>query len=423
MQLPSLSGHPELVPALYVRLVDPVRGPVSADEERLEAEYGTMLLEADRARARLGEAASVLRSFGARAIAMKGAAHVLSLYTGALPRHLSDLDLVVHEQDLDRATNALRGLGYEPEPWNSPEDAFLQAQEGPGLRCLAQGRVALDLQTRLPGHPANSPALEEAWAAAHRELSESSDLSDESDLSDLSDPPDAGLLLLHPLHELLVAAAHFCVHLRPPLTQSPKWATDMLLMIHRNATGRHPRIGRPAKGATFEEKLASLQLRDLVWPFAEPVSGEQPPGWEPTWTWEQFWDTARRWDIVEQCQLVGATLNAYWDAGVPGIPAGCEAVALERLFENHPEHGLHSAASVPAAYMERIARFRALPNHGARLRYLLSLAFPSDASLRHRYGLAPDAPILPYRLLHPMRTGWKLARGMGAWAALRLRGR
>ena len=353
----------------------------------------------------------------------KPIARAHALYTDALPRHLSDLDLVVPEADLDRATDCLRSLGYEPEPWNCREDMLLQAREGPGLRCLAPGRLTVDLQTRLPGFPANSPALEEAWSAA-RSAPDHYDFSNLSDVSSPSDPAAAsgsGLLLLHPMHELLVAAAHFSVHLKPPLTLSPKWATDMLLMIHRNSTGRHPRIGPPVPGAAFEEKLAQIRLHELVWPFVEPVIGSPVSGWQPLWIWDQFWDTASRWGIVKQCQAVGATLNAYWDAGVPGIPPDCQAVPLERLFQNHPQHGLHSAASVPAAYMERITRCRALPTTGARLRYLAALLFPSEANLRHRYGLPEGAGVGKYRILHPLRTAGKLMRGFTASATLRLR--
>ncbi len=423
VERPSFEATPELTAPLYVRLVDPVKGPANIGEQRLEAEFAAMLLGADRARAHLERFHAALVAGHRCAVAMKGAAHTLDIYSGPLPRHLSDLDLVVHERDLDKVTHALRDLGYTPEPWNSPEDARLQAQEGPGLRCLCDGKLPVDLQTRLPGLPADSPALQEAWAAARAAtgLWDGSDGSDKSDRSDRSDGSECGLFLLHPLHELLVAVAHFCVHLKPPLTLSPKWATDMLLMIHRNLTGRHPRIGPPVQGASFEEKLAKLTLEELIWPFAEPVNAERPSEWEPTWTWDQFWDTVQRWGIVPQCQVVGATLNAYWDAGVPNIPPGCKAIPLERLFETDSEHGLQSAASVPGAYMERIARLRALPTLGSRLRYLAGLVFPSEASLRHRYSVPDGTPIGPYRILHPVRTVWKLSRGLAAWAALRLR--
>ena len=408
----------ELASSLYLRTVDAVPGPANAGEQRLEAEFGSMLLSADRSRQTLDRIGAVLGRKSVRAMALKGTAHTLELYTGPLPRHLSDLDLLVRAQDLWSVTAALSEQGYEPEPWNGPEDVLLQAEEGPGLRLLAPGRLPIDLQTRLPGLRPDSPALEEAWAAA-RPCAGLDGLSAVSDRSEVATP--AGLLRLHPLHELLVAVAHFCVHLKPPLTVSPKWMTDMLLMIHRNTTGRHPRIGPPVEGDTFEEKIAKINLEELVWPFAEPVSGSPEPGWEVEWTWSEFWETARRWGIVPQCQIVGATLNAHWHAGVPDVPSDCQPIPIGRLFQSGPDHAVHSFAALPSAYLARIARARALPNTRARIRYLFSLAFPSAASLRHRYGLPDNASVAFYRLAHPVRTLWKILRGIGSalWIAPR----
>ncbi|MBM3496669.1 MAG: nucleotidyltransferase family protein, partial [Armatimonadetes bacterium] len=385
-----------------------------------------LVLTADLARRQLVQIGDALARRGLRAIAMKGASHTLALYTGALPRNLSDLDLVVRPSVLDAACTALLEIGFEPEPWNSPEDILLQAQEGPGLRCLREGKLPVDLQTRLPGLPADGPALEEAWAAARaaQGLSDGSDGSDESDRSDPSDPSDPsdrttpGLLILRPMHEFLLAAAHLQVHLRPPLTVSPKWITDMLLLVRLNSSDRPPRIGPPIVGDTFAAKLAQLRPEELIWPFADEVGGASG---ERLWRWSEFWSAAGRWGIRDQCAAACATLNAHWNAGIPDVPPDAEPLPLARLFENDADHALRGAATVPSAYMERLARFRSLPGARARARYLLSLAFPSEASLRRRYGLAPDAWIVPWRVAHPFRTAAKLARGIGAALWIRLR--
>jgi hypothetical protein len=416
----SLVSNAELTSSLYLRVVHPVRGPGNPDEGRIEAQYSKLLLISDAAHQQLMLVDQALTQRGLCAIAMKGASHTLTLYTGALPRHLSDLDLVVPAAHYEQARTALAELGFEPEPWNGPEDAFLQAQEGPGLRFLAPDRLPVDLQTRFPGLPPDGPAFEEAWAAA-RPL-RSSDGHDTTCWTHQTDAtPVGGLWLLNPMHELLLAAAHLQVHLKPPLTVSPKWITDMLLMIHRNATGRHPRIGPPIEGNTFEEKLAKITLEDLIWPFAEPVCGTPEPGRQPEWTWDSFWQTAARWGIAPQCQIACATLNAYWQAGIPLVPADAAPIPLERLFATDADHALASEAAIPSAYLERLARLRALPDTTARIRYLVNLAFPTAEGLRYRYALPPAASVLPYRILHPIRTTWKLLRGISAALALRIK--
>jgi hypothetical protein len=114
-------------------------------------------------------------------------------------------------------------------------------------------------------------------------------------------------------------------------------------------------------------------------------------------------------------------MNAHWNAAIPGVPPNSAALPIERLFGAEADHAMRSAASVPAAYGERIARIRALPGAGARFRYLVSLVAPSESSLRHRYGVPEGAWIGPYRVIHPIRTAWKLARGLAAAAILRAR--
>jgi len=389
--------------------VDPVSGPTSAEEARLEREYAGLMIGADRVRRQLADLDRALAAHGTAAMVIKGAAHILDLYTDALPRRVSDFDLIIKPENLEAGTAALSDLGLEAEAWNSPEDALLQAREGPGLRFLGADRIPVDLQTRLPGIRHNV-ALEEAWLR-----SRACGLAERG-----RGLESGGLLVLHPMHELLLAAAHLGQHLRPPLEPAPKWVTDMLLMVHRRASEQPPRLGPPVEGETFAAKLAQIEPRELIWPFAEPPRSEPPGDREPQWDWPDFWAKAERWGIAQEAGAACAAMNAYWQAGIPAVPASARPVSLGRLLGCEPLDPLRNAAVVPRAYAERVARMRSLSGMGPKVHYLWALVFPSPANLRTRYDLPADAFLPPQYALHMCRTGWKLVRGVLAAVTLRI---
>lgn len=338
-------------------------------------------------------------------LSLKGAAHHLRFPTFPIPRELSDVDLLVRREDLAPVRQVLRQLGYVEEQWNSELDAELQLTEGPGLRFLKDGSLPVDLQIWLPGIPRSPHVLEEVWAAAQP-------------WGEGEEGTLGGLCLLHPMHEFLVAAAHFAVHRKPPLTLSPKWMMDMLLLVHVNATGEMPRLLPPVQGATFEEKLARVGLTDLVWPFHPAPDGAQR---EHLWKWNDLWTAADRWGITDQVATACATMNAHWDMSIPGVPEGAEVVPLEQLFEEAAQRPLEEAAAVPEAYVERLRRARYLRTTREKLTYLWHLAFPAPANLRARYNLSDQAFLPWHYACHFGRTTGKLLTGL--LAAYRLRRR
>lgn len=405
----TLSRVPaDLRPALYLRIVSILEGPCDAEEVALEEESGSLILGNDQARSELECISSVLRTQRLAALAIKGTAHLIRFRQWPLPRALSDLDLIVNQPDAAAVLECLNRIGYVVEEWNSPEDTFLHLHEGPGIRLLRSGSLPVDLQIRLPGLGASPLAEEEAWVAA---------------CSPDGDEARHGVLLLHPMHELLLAVAHLAKHLEPPLRPSPKWITDMLMLVYARTHGDVPPLLPPIEGQSLEEKLNRLKYEDLFWPFA-PVDarGEsRPPDQPALWTWDDFWATARRWDIEASAGAIVVTLNAHWQAAISSVPEGSDAIPLERLAAADDAFDLAAASTVPRDYLRRAIQVRTLPGVRAKLRYIGGLVFPSASNLRRRYQLPENAFLPPHYARHLVNTARKFLRGLVAMLRLRIR--
>jgi len=381
--------------------VDPVRGPGTADEEELEREYAAALIRAARVEAQLTELGFAFAEANVGGLVLKGAALQVRFRGYALPRPLSDVDLVVRREEATAAGRVLERLGYAHDPWNGPEDALLQLQAGPGLGFHREGALPVDLQTWFPGLPRDPRIGDEIWSQA---VAFGGDLMGR-----------CGILLLQPMHEFLMGAAHLSVHLRPPLTMSPKWIGDLLLLVHANATAEKPVLLPRLAGSTLEEKLAGARLEELIWPYRTPAVEDEGRFWR----WREVWETAERWGILKEVGDVCATLNAHWGVEIPGVPAEAEALELERLAGPEEGYGALSRAAVPAAYLERVVRMRELPGWGARLRYLW-LIIPTSEGLRRRYGLPPSAFLLPWYGRYIFERAGRLMGGAGLrlWLAM-----
>lgn len=386
----------DLIPALYLLTCSPGRPPSDDLERRLEHAFLALLLANEEARTQIQRVDRAFRERGPSGLLIKGSARILRMPDCPLPRRMTDLDIVVPRDQIEPAMAALRHLGYEPEPWNSPEDRLLQALEGPGLRHMAAGLLDVDLQARLPGVRHADAALGDALSRSRPAFGGSG---------------DRGLLLLDTLHELILEAAHLTVHTKPPLTASPKWITDLLLLIHHAATGSAPEAPLVVRSPDGQ---ALPPWTHLVWPFRmEPgrtASGHGCAGLN----WAEVWETARRWGVEAEVASAITALARYWPLEVDGLPPNCPPLDIESIARGSAPSALLSAAVVPSAYGKRIARMRSLPNMRARLRYLVRLAFPEPAALRFRYRLGDKAWLPPHYVAHLLRTTWKLVRGCAA---------
>ncbi len=401
----------DLVPSLYLRTVSIIDGPANDEERHLEDRYAAFVLTGVEAVQQILAIHEKLVADGLSALTIKGGAHLLTQGARWLARHLSDIDLVVRPADLEAAMAALKSLGYHPEPWNSPADTLLMASEGPGLRMLHPHAHAVDLQTRIPGARSRAAAMEQVWTQAIPLVRAAAD-------SGSADRRQAGIHTPSQLHEILLACIHYTVHLQAPLITSPKWLTDILLMLHFARSAEPPALLDVVTGASFTDKLSRIRPEELVWPFRHPPGGaerdrrnESAPA-VPPWSWDLFWETARAWGSEDRAAVTCATLNAYWSASIGGVPAGADPVPFERAMAPERAETIGARAHLLSAYGERIGRLRALPTTSERLSYLVSLAIPAPENIRRRYQVPPARPLSLYYCRHVLLTVYKILRSM-----------
>ena len=101
------------------------------------------------------EVLALLERDGIPAIAYKGPVLATLLYGNLALREFTDLDVLVHRNDVVRAGEALVSHGYEPELTLTPSDERLLLRTRAGYfrrfdRPLASGRVVLELHWRIP---------------------------------------------------------------------------------------------------------------------------------------------------------------------------------------------------------------------------------------------------------------------------------
>lgn len=107
-------------------------------------------------RGQLGAITSALSDAGVPTMLLKGAALDQVAYPADLPRSMSDLDLLVHEERLQEAVSVVSGLGYRPfEDAGDPQDAYHVA-----LAC--EGRI-VELHWRITARGPFRFAPERIW--------------------------------------------------------------------------------------------------------------------------------------------------------------------------------------------------------------------------------------------------------------------
>ena len=127
--------------------------------------------------------------------------------------------------------------------------------------------------------------------------------------------------------------------------------------------------------------------------------------------WSKFKDAARRWGVEKDVFPILATLNHYWQAGIP-LPGTPEPFALNILVAGEENWEKRSYVNLPAGYLNRLLKIRELPNVASQVRYALHLFFPTPENLRWRYGLSSKWSIVPYYFFHLFFTLRKFLSGL-----------
>jgi hypothetical protein len=112
----ALAVDMRLGPLLYYHLREAGIALPAAVDESLQRTHLASSLVALVANRTLAEMVGAFREAGIDAIVLKGFALSETIYPDAAARPMTDLDLLVHQGDMDRAAACLRRLGYLPAP-------------------------------------------------------------------------------------------------------------------------------------------------------------------------------------------------------------------------------------------------------------------------------------------------------------------
>ncbi len=218
IQWQALSDYAELAgvaPLLY----DCIRGRAmtpSAFEQALEAGYQRSAMANAMLSVELGRLLGLLAQGGVPAIVLKGAALGDTLYGNSALRPMTDLDLLLHPEDVERALHLLQAQGY----------AWTEVEPHPGMRLDFENELVLrtpgpaPLPIELHWHLLDSPfyqqRVDEAWFwdTAQRVTLAGS---------------EARVLGLEA--NLLYLSAHYALHHR---AQGIRWLVDIALLTARH---------------------------------------------------------------------------------------------------------------------------------------------------------------------------------------------
>ena len=254
----------------------PVRMP-QAVRLKLENSYYSTIAQNMLMYKELARISTAFRQAEIPIIALKGAANALVLYPDVGLRPMSDMDLLVPKDQLQKSTQVLVDeLGYHdpPEKWPEPlsaaigYDAFLYVRK-PGVPVL-------ELHWSLMGGKADwrTPDIDWFWNQV-----QSQDLS-------IVDKPIEGFLVLNPAASLLLAAAHLMLY-HSGYQKRLIWLYDIhqILNIHREKLDWDQIIAQSASFRWASALLASLsgvnELFDTVIPegvLARLEAVEDPQG-------------------------------------------------------------------------------------------------------------------------------------------------
>ena len=328
--------------------------------EQIEKEwlgiYLYQIAEEQKARRQIKELKDALDPEGIPFILLKGASAMLRLYPQPGLRTFVDLDILIPADVTPRFKQAMAMAGYKPlSVMNSPEDEELRKFDG-HLDPLRRGEgFAIEPHLSiLSGRGNHLIAMPEIWEEK-----------EETNADGIMDGH------LNKEHFIIHALVHCVKHLSGSGCIEIKGFIDLLYAIR-------------------------------------------------TWRidWSKIIDISRRWRVENDILPVMATLNHYWQAGIP-LPIAQEPLALNILALGEEDWEKRSYANLPAGYLSRLLKTRELPNVASQVHYALHLFFPTQENLRWRYGLSSKWFVVPYYFFHLFFTLRKFLTGL--WHQSRLK--
>jgi hypothetical protein len=311
--------------------------------------YLYQIAEEKKARRQIKELKEVLDSEQIPMILLKGASAMLRLYPQPGLRTFVDLDILIPADVTPRFKQTMTKAGYKAlSARNSPEDEELQKFDSHLDPICKDGSLMIESHLSILGVGGEHFAsLPQIWEEKEETNSD-------------------GIRVSHLNKEQFIVHTllHYSRHLSDEGFAKIKWLIDLLYAIK-------------------------------------------------TWKidWSKVWDISRKWGIGKDILPVAATLNHYWQAGIP-LPMASEPLALNILLLGIKDRQKQYYAKLPTGYIKRLLKIRELPDTTSRVRYLLRLFFPARENLRFRYNLSSGWLIIPYYFIHFLLIWKKFFTGL-----------
>lgn len=357
-RLIALAENLKLSALLYRVLQDAGCALPAPLQARLATAYRATLGRAMRCRQALVDIARAFAAAGVPLVVLKGLALAETVYPDLGTRVMSDLDLLVRPEDVERAHDLLSGLGYLPDAQADPAghgEAFVRQFEGERLYLH-------------PGHPLCPVELH--WFLVNREWFRVTTRLEEDALWQRVRPlPLDGVAAwqLSAEDTVLYLCLHLAIHHRYSLVRG---FVDLDRLI---------RCGPPLDWETLVSRAHGARLRNVVY-FAlamgqemlgMPVPAEVLSSLRPS-------QTLRRW--------VG------------------RLIPLAQIVEGGMTVGPQS---------ERLLHFLLVDRRRDRLAGLLRVAFPGRQWIAARYAADRPGRLALYTALHPLRMLWLALLALG----------
>jgi len=345
-----------LSPLLYQNLkASAHQGAVPAEViTTLQKSYNGVLAANIRLYAHLGSILKDWNALGLPVIVLKGMFLAETVYADIGLRHISDMDLLVQPQDVERCK-----LWATQNGWT--------VQEMPHHTTY----MAENFGSAHPYKFIKASTIIELHVHVHNKgCAYSVDVADYWEHATAGALAGAMAMHLHPSHQI----QHLCLHLYKHMMGS-------------------------------ELKISSFcDIRESIAYYGAAMD------------WELLRQSSLRYNAWAEVQAVLHLCREFWAAAVPDDMltdlAPEKALHVETLFLNIFKHGRPDASAILAQNLDgNLERLAQLQGVGAKLRYLTNYFFPSTTYLRQRYRANGPAVVL-CRFYHPMRQGMRGMRGL-----------
>jgi len=311
--------------------------------------YLFQLAQEKKARRQIKELKEILDPAGVPFILLKGASAMLRFYPQPGLRTFCDLDILIPADRVTQFKQTMAMAGHKPSSeMNSPEDEELFKFEGHLDPLRKEGEFAIEPHLSiLSGRGNHLIAMPDIWKEK-----------EEANAGGIMDGH------LNKEHFIIHALVHCVKHLSGSGFIEIKWFIDLLYAINTR------RID-----------------------------------------WSKIMDISTRWGVEKDILPLMATLNHYWQAGIPllGTP---QPPALNIVVLGEEDWEKRSYVNLPAGYLKRLLKIRELPGVASQVRYALHLFFPTQENLRWRYGLSSKWSVVPYYFFHLFFTLRKFLTGL-----------